>query len=778
MTRVFRCLVTRPGFASIAVITVGLGAGALLTMLSVTDRLFFEPLPYREADRLVAIAHFDKTTAKAAAGLTLEEFISFRLNAPTLENISYVDETTIQVQREDGAVPVRGAFVSETFFQLLGVAAAQGRVLVESDYDPAVDRAIVLGHRFWREYFRGDPALIGRRINGTYTVIGIMPPRFDYPEGCNFWLPASLNGAQYNAMKLRVLARLRPHASIDSAQAEIANIFERDKSTWYWNAFARLGITVEPLREAMVGHAREPLVPLIGAAICVFAVACLNVANLFGANAIARSHEIWIRRTLGAGRLAAARHLIGEGMLLSTVGALLGVVIAHYALELFRLYPPIEGIPRVDDLTLSVRTAGAALMLVFVVVAAVLCGVLPLVADYDRRTGQQLRVAPGFRAGRRTRVNDVLVVTQLSVSLVLVTCAAVLIRSFVMLTSVTLGFDPSRILVAETSARDEEIQRRAIERFSLLPSVQAAAAATSLPSVGPTFWTDLQFVDAVQPAQPRSSRGILQHVVTPGYFRAIGIPVLKGRVFDHTDTGTAEPVAVVNETLERTFFPGEGAVGKRMLHGPRIIGVVADVRNVGVSDEVVPEVYFPHTQARWWSYTNFVLRTSGDPGKLAALVRQEYRALDPNRRVAVRPMQHVLGQRLARQRSRTFLTSVFGMIALVVAGVGVHAIVSQACQQRRREFGLRMAVGATRAGLVSLVLRHGCTLGVAGLLLGLPCAVLSTQWLRVFLYGLQPIDPAGLVAAGCFLLLVVVLATWLPARRAAKLDPAVTLRAE
>lgn len=790
-----RALLRSPGFAAAAILTLALGIGATSSVFTVAWTILARPLPYAGAEELVAVFTTEPQLAArrnptspanfldlAARSETLVEWTAARVWSPTLEG-------------GGPAVQVPALMATPGLFELLGAHTAVGAPF-RADGPPADDKVVVLSHGLWERRFGSDPALVGTRVRldgEPFTVLGVAPPGFRFPPfwatDAELWVPLVFSpddAASRRAAYLRVFARLAPGRSLDEARAELEGLMAGLVAA-HPDANRHLGVHVEPLREPVVGASRQPLAILLTAVGLVLLTACANVAGLFLARSADREGELALRSALGARRRDLLGVVLAESGCIAAAGGAVGWLLASAAIEAVRTLGPAD-LPRLHELELG------ATVLVFTVgvscLAALGAGLLPALRatrqDPDaalRRTGRTVAAGPH-------RLWRPLVVTQVSLAMLLLAGAALLLRTLLSLVTLDPGFQVERVLTADlplgaSAHADAERQplyfERVVEAVAALPGVESAALVNHLPIGGDVWRGDLE-IGGVPELDP-PPKAVLR-VVSPGYFSTVGIPLLSGRAFDATDRPDGPPTAVINETLAKLLPVAAGGRLRFAGSAPgepwiEVVGVVGDARQERLQAPVEPEVYFPYAQNPypWFRQTTVVARTAVPPPDLVPAVQEAVWSVDPAVPV-VRPrsLAQVLAADLTAARSLAMLLGTFAAAALALAAVGLYGLLGFLVVRRRREIGVRMSLGASRRQVLRLVLAQGGTLAAAGVVLGLTAAYAATGLLEGLLYGVRANDGASLAAAAGLLLAVALAASYLPARRATRVDPAETLR--
>jgi putative ABC transport system permease protein len=811
-----RTLVRRPMFSFLAVLTLALGIGANTAIFSVVRSVLLAPLPFQDPGRLVVVWASNPALAKAV-GLpdtlptTSGDFFDWKAQSTTLQDMALVasDRSTLTGRGEPellGAVRVAG-----DMFKLLGTRPLLGRTIQPADDASGEPSVAVLSHRLWKGHFGGDPAIVGRTITldgKPMTVVGVMPPEFAFPRGSempagfgfsaepDLWLPMVLKPADRQSRDNHssvAFARLKPGVSREAANAEMVAICARfneqfPPSSAVWSA------RVEPLSQVLTGSVRPALLVLSGAVALVLLIACVNVANLLLAQAAARQKEVAVRTALGASRRRMVRQLLTESLLLSLVGGACGLLLATWGLRAISALIP-AGVRVSGGLALDGRVL--AFTLVLALLSGALAGLMP--ALQMTRSDLSVTLRDGTRAGavtsRGRRMLRALVVVETALAVLLAVGAGLLVRSFSRLTAVDPGFRAGGVLTLrvplagsqyDDDARTAAFYNAALERVRSVPGVEAAGAVSSLPMSGSEGISGFIVEGMTRPASgqmPMADR----REATPGYFEAMGLSLRHGRFFRDGDAKDAPRVAIVDESLARTYWPNADPIGKRLHRGsfddkdPKwitVVGVVGNVRNSGLHVEPRPQVYYPFDQAVT-RQMSIAVRTQGDPVRLAKAVRDAIHSVDPNQPVSdVMTMNQRIDRSLAGRRFNLVLLGLFAGLAVVLAAVGIYGVMSYQVAQRTREMGLRMALGARRGNVLGLVVREAGVLALAGLGAGLVLSFAATRVMASLLYGVRANDPTTLAAVSICLALVSLAAAYVPGQRATRVDPMVALRAD
>jgi putative ABC transport system permease protein len=816
-----RTLLRRPTLTFLAVLTLALGIGANTAIFSVVNSVLLAPLPFHDPDRLVVVWASSPELAKAVGlpdtlPVASGDFYDWKAQSTKLADLSLVGSNRHALTGRGEPEMLGTVNVTGDLFRLLGTKPLLGRTLQPADDETGEATVTVLSHRLWQRRFGGDRSIVGQTItlNGKpVTVVGVMPPGFAFPRGAEMpagfgfaaepelWVPMALKPDErqsrdnHNAV---AFGRLKPGASREAANAEIVAICARitkqaPQSVAVWSA------RVEPLTQVLTGSVRPALFVLSGAVALVLLIACVNVANLLLAQAAARQKEVAVRTALGASRRRMLRQLLTESLLLSLVGGAGGLLLASWGLRALAALIP-AGVRVSGGLALDGRVL--AFTLILTLAAGALAGLMPALQMTRSDLASTLR--DGTRAGavtsRGRRTLRALVVVETAVAVLLAVGAGLLVRSFGRLTAVDPGFHPGGVLtlrvpLAETKYDETHaaaFYAAALERVRALPGVAAAGAVSNLPMSGNENISGFIVEGMARPALDGKSGGMPlgdRREATPGYFEAMGIRLQSGRLFrdgDGDGNGNGSPrVAVVDETLARTYWPGADPIGKRIHRGdfgdkdPKwitVVGVVGNVRNSGLHVEPRPQLYLPHVQSRQMS---IAVRTQGDPERLIKPVSEAIHAIDPDQPVSeIMTMDQMIDRSLAGRRFNLVLLGLFAGLAVVLAAVGIYGVMSYQVAQRTREMGLRMALGAQRGAVLALVVREAGLLSLTGLGAGLVLSLLATRVMASLLFGVGATDPLTLAVVSACLALVSLAAAYVPGERATRVDPMVALRAD
>jgi len=799
-----RMLLKRPSLTVVAIIAIGLGIGANTAIFSVVNTVLLQPLPYDHPERLLLLASEQRDQALDGRGtFSVPDFLDVQKSSTTLEYVAmFQGSGTIMTDGGGDPERLRGAAVTADYFPLLGVKPVLGRVFTRDEDKPGAQDVILLSHGLWQRRFGGDPNIIGREINlgGKTTVIGIMPPGFQYPirdEAQDFWEP--MFPAQWLTKEAReeradrsmsVIARLKPGATLEQAKADL-DLLSRQIEQQSPQSNTNVIFNAVSLHEEMTRDYRTALFVMLGAVGLVLLIACANVANLLLARAAARQKEVAIRVALGASRRRIASQLLTESVLLSLAGGAVGLLLASWGMNLLVAYGPAD-VPRLHDVGLDryvlFFTFGVATL------TGLVFGLAPALHASKPDPGNMLKeTGRGLSTGGRNWMRSALIVSEVALSLMLLVGAGLLINSFWRLLQTDAGFDPKGVLAVDiplsrtTYPKPEQrsaVFQQLIARMKTLPGVRDASVTSNVPMTD--FDVELSFqVEGRAPYKPGEEATADYTVVGADYFRTMNIALLRGRVFTDQDTANTPQAMVVSNAFVKRYFPNEDPIGRRIVFDgkdekPReIVGVVADIRRNGLDVDVEPEMYVSYLQNPE-RRMNLVIRTvARDASQLTPAARAEVKAFDPNQIIwRAQTLEELLGTSVAPRRFNMLLLGIFAGVALVLAAVGLYGVMSYSVTWRTHEIGIRMALGAKRADVLRLVVRQGMTMTLIGLAIGLAGAFLLSRVLVGLLYGVSATDPLTFIGVSIVLLAVALLACLIPARRATRVDPIIALRTE
>jgi putative ABC transport system permease protein len=798
-----RMLAKSPAFTAVAVVTLALGIGANSAIFSVVDTVLLRPLPFPHPDQLVMIWGTFTREPEARETDSFPDFYDYRAqNRSFTAMAAYASAWTFLTGRGE-AQELNGVAVAGDFFETLGVAPVLGRGFRAEEARADAPDTAVLGYGFWRRAFAGDPAIVGQQITMAgrgYTVLGVMPPGWKFPveeEASDFIMPlerllpneVSHRGERY----LRLIGRTRAGVSVKQAESEMKAI-AADLAQQFPDTNTDRSVTIVPLLQDIVGKVRPALLVLLGAVALVLLIACANVANLLLARAVARSREIGIRIALGASRVQIVRQLLMESLLLALLGGAAGLLLAWWSVDLLSAFGP-RNVPRLSEI--HIHAGVVAFTFALAILSTLLFGLSPaLQISRGNLTDALQQGAKGSTGGSHgPRVRAFLVISQVSLSVLLLTAAGLLLRSFLNLQATNLGFDPARLLVLDQNLpranySEAEKQRafyqQLLPKLAALPGVESVGGAHPLPFSGND--NDSSFRLENEPERGPGTHPDASHViVTPDYFRTMRVALRVGREFSERDNESAPRVAIVNQTFVRRFVRNGEPIGQRILvdragsppDALKIIGVVADAKQNEIGRPTPPEMYQPFAQAsrrRLW----LVFRTGTENlSGVQSAVRRVIHEQDAGVYVGnLQPMQALIGKTLAQPKFNMLLLGVFAAVAMMLAAIGIYGVIAYSVTQRTREIGIRMALGAQRTQMLGMVLRQSLTVVLLGLGIGLLAAVAATRLLGSMLYGVGANDLFTYAAVVFLLGAAALLASYIPARRAMKVDPMIALRYE
>ena len=801
-----RMLRKSPGFTTVAIATLALGIGATTAIFSVVNTVLLQPLPYKDAGRLVAIWGSNKARGYTLDLISVPDLLDWKSQNRVFESMGAATDEMYTLTGAGEPYGVIGYAFSPSFFDVLGVPPLLGRTFATDETQPGKSHVVVLNYRLWKTRFGADPGILGTNVfldGQSYTVIGVMPRSFQYPESVMLWTPLTItpNAAKDRSMRwVRVMARLKPGVTMTQASAEMNTIAARLQAE-YPTTNKDYSVTLESLRHLISGDVRTPLFVLLCSVCLVLLIACANIANLLLSRATARQREIAIRAALGASRFRVVRQFLTESILLSVIGGGLGLLVAYWGVgELVAMFPTTISnlsIPRVESIPIDRWILGFALLVS--VVTGLVFGLVPALRASRVSPDQSLKESGRTGAGgsQSKRFRNALVVAQVAFSLLLLTSAGLMIKSFLHLVRADLGFQPDQVLTMrvllpsykyKTPVQERSFGDEALSRIEALPGVKTAGTVTFLPLSG--WWGTREVSIPGRPVDPQKMNP--QPVwgsVSPGYFSAMRIPLLEGRSFTAQDSDTSAKVAIISATLARQLWPNQDPIGREVAidgfdGARRVVGVVGDVYQLGLgahesdASDVKTEVYVPFDQEPTHLLC-FAIRTAGDPLSIAKAAQSQIWAIDKGQAVSfVESMDELAADSLALQKASVILLAIFAGLALMLASIGIYGVISYSASRRTHEIGIRIALGAHSSDVLRLVVGEGLILALAGVLLGIAGAFALTRFLSSLLYGVGAADPLTFLATALILLFVALIACYIPARRAMQVDPVVALRYE
>ena len=797
-----RMLARNPGFTAVAVLTLALGIGGTTAIFSVVNAVLLRPLPYKDPGRLVSLwAKFPFWGFSGPGAVTDPDYVQWEKQNQVFERIAAFRGQTSNLTGDGDPERLLGATVTGSFFPLLGIPPELGHAFSTAEERAGQENAVLLSHKVWARGFHSDPAILGKPLTldgKSFTVVGVMPGSFQFPNQADFWIPLVLTSDRSNALD-QIVARLKPGVTLERAQNDIRVIAHRLNPAAGENA---IQLSLIYLQDEMVTNIRPTLLILLAAVGLVLLIACANVANLLLARAAVRGREITIRKALGGTRMRIVRQMLTESVLLASFGGALGLLLSVWGRgALVWLLPPNLGQPGFKSQVIGVNVDGWVLgfAVLISVATGILFGLAPALQASRLDAYSPLKESasthtPGLHL---VGLRGVLTVGQIALTLVLLVSAGLLVSSLVRLMKVDPGFQPNNVLTMnlelppakyQTPVQMEAFHNAVLERIESLPGVSAAGTV----GYGLPFGDGAIAGDFTIEGQPAPPQGVSASklVISPDYFRAMGIPLLEGRYFSRSDREESPRVAIVSESFARHFWPHGKALGQRLDPGftgssslwCSVVGIVGDVKQMGLASEAPLTIYLPYSQAPrpfLMSLMTVVIRTPSGPLQMANAVRREVQSVDPDMPIFnIASMEELISRSLSEPRFRSLLLGCFAVLALILATVGIYGVVSFSVAQRTHEIGIRMALGAERDDVLKFIVGQGFKLTLIGVALGIIGALILTRLLSNLLYGVKPTDPVTFVAVSLLLTAVALLASYLPARRATKVDPMVALRYE
>ena len=798
-----RGLIKRPGFTVIALITLALGIGANTAIFSVINAVLLRPLQFKDPEQLVIVwedasfAGFPRNTP--APGI----FFDWKNQNQSFSDMAASAERSFNITGDGEPERVMAFAVTENFFPLFGVQPLLGRNFLPEEDRPGASKVVMLSHSLWQSRYGADPQIVNREIllNGEkHTVVGVMPASFQFLEReVRLWVPIAFDaedmvnrGGHY----LKVVARLKPGVPQSQAQADVDAIMSRLAKDYPGETMeGKLGAIVTPMRDELVGETRSSLIVLLIAVACVLLIACANVAGLLLARAVARRREIALRVALGASRVRVVRQLLTESLLLATVAGVLGSILAYWSFSFLQGLVPVE-MALLTSLQLDTRIL--AFTLLISLVTGVIFGLVPALQSANIDLNDALKQSSA-RTTSTSRLRNGLIVSEVALSIVLLVGAGLLIQTLFQLFRQYAVLEPEKVLTMRTvlpyqkykePSQRNNYYRQVLDRVERLPEVVSAGYSTSVP----LLWkggTSGFYPEGIETPIPGMAYDANHRQVSADYLKTMNVPLRAGRYFDGRDNEQSMPVVIINETMARQYWPGENALGRRFKIGDpsepgkqwkEIVGIVADIRQMGLDEPVKAEMYFPYQQITDWpgfGPRDLAIRTTGDTANLVAAVRNAIREVDPDQPVSnVATMAEVLGEEAAQRRIGMIMLVAFAVLALLLAALGIYGVLAYFVTQHTNEIGVRLALGATPRNILFLVLKKGMGLTLIGVAIGIAASFAFTRWMSSMLFGVKAADPLTFVAVPLLLGMVALLACAIPARRATKVDPMVALRYE
>ena len=815
-----RLLTRNWSFTIVAVLALALGIGANTAIFSVINTVVLRPLPYPESDRIVTLWESNARKGLDRANVSPPNLNDWREQSHSFEKIAYWSANSggtgdFNILKPDGIDKVYCTRVSSALFEVLSARPLLGRAFLAEEDVPASDKTVVIGYAFWQRRFGGNPNAIGQILTvdtynrHDYTIVGVMPPGFQFPNQTEIWLPAGPEGARTNRAGhwLQTIAKLKPGATIEQARAELNAIQSRTEQQ-HPNEVIASQVVVTPLIERVLGpNLRQALWILWGIVAIVLLIACANVANLLLARAAARQQEIAVRLSLGAGRWRIVRQLLSESLLLAVFGGAGGLMLAYWTLNGLVIIGA-NNIPRIQDARLD--TASLGFVLVISSLTSILFGFAPAwkFSKPDLNSALKENSRGAGEGLHRSRLRSALVISEIALSLILLISAALMTRSFVALVSIDRGFNPDHLITAQldfstsgfttwvrpTSSRPQVTLKELMEQLKNRPGIQSVAAVNALPRSASSGRMQPIVIEnhPFDPADPLTANFL---AISPDYFRTMGISVLGGRAFNENDTFENQSVFIINETMAKLNFPNENPIGKHMASAGRntgpagpnpaavtqwseIVGVVADMKKLNIDAPTSPDVY-----VSYWQYPMqtplLMVRTTNDASGTAAEINSTIKTLNRNVPIPkIQTMNEILADTVAQPRFYTILSAMFGITALILATIGIYGVISYSVSQRTREMGIRLALGAQSRDVYKIVVGHGMLITIIGIAVGLAASFALTRLMSSLLFGVSASDPVTFVLISLLLAIVSFVASYLPARRATRVNPMIALRYE
>jgi putative ABC transport system permease protein len=792
-----RMLRQKPSFTLIVVLALAIGIGANTAIFSVVNAILLRPLPYKNADRISMIWMDNPKLGVSQDWHPYPNYMDYKEQSESYEDMAAFNDRSFNLTGTGDPVRVVGVWATASLFSVLGVEPALGHTFTEAEEEPGKDLVVVLSNGLWQRRFGGDPGIIGQPINMNgvnRTVLGVMPASFTFPEKkTELWVPLAISPQRKqnrNAISFKAVGRLKPGVTIAQARSNMGAIAKRLDDQYSKSGY---GVNLVPLHDQETGTVRPALLVLLGAVAFVLLIACANVANLLLARAALREREVAIRVALGAGRARIVRQVLTESALLSLAGGAAGLLLAVWGLKVLVALSPAD-IPRLDQTAIDGPVL--AFTLAVSLITGLIFGIAPALqsskSDPNESLKEGARGSTGGVGGRRVR--NLLVVSEIALSLILLIGAGLLIKSFMRLQQFEFGFNPDNLLTMRiqlpgSKYRDGKqvvgFYQQLIERMEAVPGVQSVGAIHGIFIDDTPNSTNFSIEGRPVPTGADAIEVPLDSI-SPSYFRVIGIPLLRGREFDNRDVQGAPLVVIINDTFARRFFPDEDPVGKRFVYGtpdPRspwitIVGVVGDMRRTGFDRPVRPETFLPEAQNPDNALT-IVARTGSDPASFAGALRNEVWAIDKDQSVYdIKTMHQTLSEMMSQRRFNMLLLGLFAAVALTLAAVGIYGVISYSVTQRSHEIGIRIALGAQSRDVLKMVVGQGMVLAGVGVSIGLIAAFALTQLMSSLLFGVSAADPITFALISLLLTGVALVACLVPARRATKVDPMVALRYE
>jgi len=794
-----RMLAKKPGFTAVAVLTLALGISANSAIFSIINAVLLRPLPLKEPERIIKVWERSRNFQGTVSVPNLKDW---REQNDVFTEIAIYQFGSVNLRGRDNPERAQVATVSPNFFNVLGVPPHLGRTFQANEDRAGRHRVVMLSDQMWQQNFGADPNIVGQNMQlggEDFTIIGVMPPSFRFPlRSTELWVPVVYTAKQLidrDEHFFFAVGRLKDGVTFEQAQEQMKTIAQRIEQQ-YPEVQAGRSVLLIPLQEEMVQNVRQTLLVLLGAVGCVLLIACTNVANLLLARAASRRKEVAIRTALGAGRGRLLRQLLTESMLLAVMGGALGLLMAKWGLDLL-LALAANFLPRANEVSLDGRVVGFTLLLS--VLTGIVFGLMPALNISKADVQASLKEGGGSGDGPQSHgLRSLLVVAEVALALVLLVGAGLMIKSFVRLQQTETGLQAQNVLTLSLALPEAKYRApqttsafyaQLLGRIESLPGVETAGAINFLPLQRAGF-NDRYLIEGPTPPPPGQEPVAEQRAITPDYFRVLGIPLVAGRFFNAQDNEQAASVAIINQTLARRSFAGQNPIGQRVRTFDSIwmtvVGVVGDVKQSGITRPIMPEIFVPTLQVAPSKFNetmarnmSLAVRTASDPMALLAAVRGAVKEIDPAQPIGnVKTMETVVAESVADRRLNMLLLGVFAAVALTLAITGIYSVMSYTATQSTREIGIRIALGAQASDVLKLIVGHGAVLSLIGVALGVVAALGLTRLMETLLYGVTATDPLTFVGVSALLMMVALVACYVPARRATKVDPMVALRYE
>lgn len=797
-----RMLLKNLSFSATAILLLALGIAATTTIFSIVNAVLLRPLPYEQPQQLVAIQDIDRSRGGEIVPVAAANFLDWRAQNRVFSGMTVIQLSPVNYVDAGNPERLRGASVSPNLMTLLGIKPIVGRSFLPEEEKPGHNMVVVISYSLWQRRFAGQPNVLGQSVrldSKQYTVIGVMPEQFDFPgqlrAPAELWIPMEVNEELRQARgnhSAIAIARLKPGISITQAQTEMSTIASR-LARQYPDADAAFDkVSIVSLHELLVGNIRQALFALLAAVSCLLLIACANVANLLLVRASIRQREIALRSALGASRSRLVRQLLTESILLSTLGGLLGLLLSVGSIQLLKWFGP-SNLPRLQEVSLDLPVLGFALVLS--VITGLLFGLAPALqvsqGDLNKNLKEGGRASTG--GAKHLQLRNLLVIAEIALALLLLTSAGLLVRSFMVLQGVDPGFNPqglvtTKISLAQTNYPKPQQQtaffQNVLERIRVLPGVKAASAVAAMPMSGSNMILAFT-IQEHPPLKPEQQPSSGFNAVSADYFQTMGIPLIRGRRFTAFDREGSPKVAVISQTMAKRFFPGEDPIGKHLVVGydtknniHEIIGIVGDVHHTSLDAEGRADAYAPFQQVPLL-FMSLVIRSDVGVNGLTPLIRKEVLAIDSSQSISkVTSVEQLVADTVAQPRFQMLLIGLFAGLALILATVGIYGVMAYSVTQRTNELGIRLALGAQPRDVLKMILSQGMLLVTIGLGLGLMLSLATGRLLASFLFGISPTDAPTFVGVSLILALAALLACYLPAQKATRVDPMIALRQE